>query len=77
MTTIERVLTLKQIDLLEAAGPRHLLGLADLVREVEMWVGQTIYGEADLAVRGQPASLIGQMHQISGGKDQGGDAADA
>ena len=49
MTTVERVLTLKQIDLLESAGPRHLLALADLVREVEMWAGQAIYGEADLA----------------------------
>jgi CRP-like cAMP-binding protein len=49
MTTVERVLTLKQIDLLEPAGPRHLLALADLVREVEMAPGQTIYGETDLA----------------------------
>jgi CRP-like cAMP-binding protein len=49
MTTVERVLTLKQIDLLEPAGPRHLLALADLVREVEMTPGQAIYGEADLA----------------------------
>jgi CRP-like cAMP-binding protein len=49
MTTVERVLTLKQIDLLESAGPRHLLALADLVREVETWKGQAIYGEADLA----------------------------
>ena len=49
MTTVERVLVLKQIDLLETAGPRHLLALADLVREVEMSAGQAIYGEADLA----------------------------
>ncbi len=49
MTTVERVLTLKQIDLLAAAGPRHLLQLAELVREVEMTVGQAIYGETDLA----------------------------
>lgn len=49
MTTVERVLTLKQIDLLQTAGPRHLLQLADLVREVEMWSGQTIYSETDLA----------------------------
>lgn len=49
MTTVERVLVLKQIDLLETAGPRHLLALADLVREVEMATGQAIYGEADLA----------------------------
>ena len=49
MTTVEKVLTLKQIDLLETAGPRHLLALAELVREVEMTAGQAIYGEADLA----------------------------
>ena len=49
MTTVERVLVLKQIDLLESAGPRHLLALAELVREVEMFQGQAIYGEADLA----------------------------
>ena len=49
MTTVEKVLTLKQIDLLETAGPRHLLALADLVREVDMSAGQTIYGESDLA----------------------------
>jgi CRP-like cAMP-binding protein len=49
MTTVERVLTLKQIDLLEAAGPRHLLALAERVQEVEMAAGQTIYGESDLA----------------------------
>jgi CRP-like cAMP-binding protein len=49
VTTVERVLVLKQIDLLETAGPRHLLALAALVREVEMSAGETIYGEADLA----------------------------
>ena len=49
MTTVEKVLTLKQIDLLQTAGPRHLLALADLVREVDMTAGQTIYGETDLA----------------------------
>ena len=49
MTTVEKVLTLKQIDLLETAGPRHLLALAELVREVEMTAGQAIYGETDLA----------------------------
>ena len=35
MTTVERVLTLKQIDLLETAGPRQLLALAELVREAK------------------------------------------
>jgi len=49
VTTVEKVLTLKQIDLLQTAGPRHLLALADLVREVDMTAGQTIYGESDLA----------------------------
>jgi CRP-like cAMP-binding protein len=49
VTTVERVLVLKQIDLLQTAGPRHLLALAELVREVAMTAGQAIYGEADLA----------------------------
>jgi len=49
VTTVEKVLTLKQIDLLQTAGPRHLLALADLVREVDMTAGQTIYNESDLA----------------------------
>ena len=49
MTTVERVLILKQIDLLETAGPRHLLALAERVQEVEMTAGQAIYGETDLA----------------------------
>ena len=68
MTTVERVLTLKQIDLLETAGPRQLLALAELVREIEMTAGQTIYGEADLA----DAIYVvhqGRVRLSSGGKE--------
>ena len=49
LTPIEKVLTLKSIDLLANVGPRHLLVLADVVREVEMWKGQVIYGPNDPA----------------------------
>jgi CRP-like cAMP-binding protein len=68
MTIVERVLTLKQIDLLEGAGPRHLLGLAELVREVEVRAGQAIYGDADLA----DAIYVvfkGRVRLLAGGKE--------
>ncbi|MEP7028675.1 MAG: cyclic nucleotide-binding domain-containing protein [Candidatus Eisenbacteria bacterium] len=68
MTTVERVLTLKQIDLLSTAGPRQLLQLAELVREVEMIEGQAIYAEADLA----DAIYVvyrGRVSLVSGGKE--------
>ncbi|MGH7727098.1 MAG: Crp/Fnr family transcriptional regulator [Candidatus Eiseniibacteriota bacterium] len=49
LTAVERVLILRQIDLLKAAGPRQLLSLAELLREVEVWTGQVIYQEKDAA----------------------------
>ena len=49
LTPIEKVLTLKNIDLLANVGPRHLLVLAEVVREVEMWKDQVIYGPSDPA----------------------------
>jgi CRP-like cAMP-binding protein len=49
LTPVERVLILKGVDLLKDVGPRHLLGLANVTREVEMVEGDTIYEEADPA----------------------------
>jgi hypothetical protein len=44
---VERVLILKGADLLRDVGPRHLLKLAEVAREVELWKGDTIYEESD------------------------------
>lgn len=49
LTAVERVLILQNIDLLREVGPRHLLGLTDVAREVAIWNGQTIYQETDPA----------------------------
>jgi hypothetical protein len=49
LTAVERVLILKGADLLKDIGPRHLLRLAEVAREVELWKGNTIYKEDDLA----------------------------
>ena len=49
LTAVERVLILKRADLLNDVGPRHLLRLAEVAREVELWKGDTIYKEDDLA----------------------------
>lgn len=49
LTAVERVLILKGADLLNDVGPRHLLGLADVAREVEIFEGDTIYKEDDPA----------------------------
>jgi hypothetical protein len=49
LTAVERVLILKGADLLSDVGPRHLLGLADVAREVEILKGDTIYKEDDPA----------------------------
>jgi Cyclic nucleotide-binding domain len=49
LTVVERVLILKGADLLKDIGPRHLLRLAEVAREVELWKGETIYKEDDLA----------------------------
>jgi CRP-like cAMP-binding protein len=49
LTPVERVLILKSADLLKDVGPRHLLGLADVAREIEISKGETLYGEDDPA----------------------------
>src|SRR5438477_12949688 len=49
MTLTERVLVLKGADLLKDVGPRHLLGLADLAREVSFTSGDLIFREEDPA----------------------------
>ena len=49
LTTVERVLILKGADLLNDVGPRHLLRLAEVAQEVEIWKGDTIYKADDLA----------------------------
>jgi CRP-like cAMP-binding protein len=49
LTPVERVLILKGADLLRGVGPRHLLGLANVAREVPMYRGDTIYLETDVA----------------------------
>jgi signal-transduction protein with cAMP-binding, CBS, and nucleotidyltransferase domain len=49
LTAVERVLILKGADLLNDIGPRHLLRLAEVARELELWKGNTIYKEDDLA----------------------------
>jgi len=49
LTPVERVLALRNIDLLAQVGPRQILGLAGLVREIELWQGQVIFTETDRA----------------------------
>lgn len=49
LTPVERVLILKAADLLRGVGPRHLLGLANVCREIPMYRGDTIYLETDAA----------------------------
>jgi len=49
LTPVERVLILKGADLLKEIGPRHLLGLAEVVREIEITAEQTIYADDDPA----------------------------
>jgi CRP-like cAMP-binding protein len=49
LTPVERVLILKGVDLLKDVGPRHLLGLANVAREIEIFDGDTIYEETDAA----------------------------
>ena len=49
LTPVERVLILKGADLLKDVGPRHLLGLADVAREIEIARGDTLYEEDDPA----------------------------
>jgi len=49
LTPVERVLILRSADMLKDVGPRHLLGLANVAREIEMVEGDRIYGEDDPA----------------------------
>jgi signal-transduction protein with cAMP-binding, CBS, and nucleotidyltransferase domain len=49
LTAVERVLILQGADLLSDVGPRRLLGLANVAREVEISEGDTIYKEDDLS----------------------------
>jgi signal-transduction protein with cAMP-binding, CBS, and nucleotidyltransferase domain len=49
MTAVERVLILRGADLLKDLGPRHLLRLAEVVREIEIDAGDTLYVESDAA----------------------------
>ena len=66
LTMVERVLILKGADLLRDIGPRHLLKLAEVAREVELWKGDTIYEEDDLSdalymmVEGRVRVMAGQ-----------------
>ncbi len=49
LTPVERVLVLQGADLLKDVGPRHLLGLANVAREIEIFEGDRIYDQADPA----------------------------
>ena len=49
LTAVERVLILKGADLLRDVGPRHLLELAEVAREVELTAGDVIFQEDDSA----------------------------
>jgi hypothetical protein len=49
LTSVERVLILKSADLLSDVGPRRLLGLAEVARELEIAKGDMIYKEEDPA----------------------------
>lgn len=49
LTAVERVLILKGADLLREVGPRHLLELAEVAREIELTSGDIIFQEDDRA----------------------------
>lgn len=49
LTAVERVLILKGADLLREVGPRRLLELAEVAREVDLTKGDAIYQEEDAA----------------------------
>ena len=49
LTQVERVLILKSADMLREVGPRHLIGLANVAREIELAKGDTVYREEDPA----------------------------
>jgi len=67
LTAVERVLILKGADLLNDVGPRHLLRLAEVAEEVEIWKGDTIYKEDDLA-DGLYMVVEGRVRLTSGDK---------
>ena len=70
LTPVERVLVLKGADLLKDVGPRHLLALANVAREIEIFEGERIYGEDDpadalyIVVEGRVVLLAGD-HKMS------------
>jgi len=49
LTPVERVMILQGADLLSAAMPRQLLGLAEVAREIEILKGDRLYEETDRA----------------------------
>jgi CRP-like cAMP-binding protein len=49
LTQVERVMILRSADLLKEVEPRHLVGLADVAREVEILEGDNLYKESDLS----------------------------
>jgi CRP-like cAMP-binding protein len=49
LSPVERVLILKGVDLLKDVGPRHLVGLANAAKEIEIAEGQVLYTEVDRA----------------------------
>jgi len=49
LTPVERVLILKGADLLKDVAPRHLQGLAEVAREIEISKGDVLYEEGDRA----------------------------
>src|SRR5512141_39906 len=67
LTAVERVLILKNADLLKDVGPRHLLGLAEVAREIQISKGESLYSEED------PADALymvveGRVRLSAGGK---------
>jgi cGMP-dependent protein kinase len=70
LTPVERVLVLKGADLLKDVGPRHLLGLANVAREIEIFQGDLIYDANDpadalyIVVEGR-VTLHADGHKIS------------
>ena len=67
LTSVERVLILKGADLLKDVGPRHLVRLASVARETEIFQGEAIYDEKD------PADALymvveGRVRLSAGGK---------
>jgi CRP-like cAMP-binding protein len=71
LTMVQRVLILKRADLLRDVGPRHLLKLAEVAREVEFWKGDTIYEKNDpsdalyMVVEGRVRLTLGEGQTVS------------